>query len=154
MNGVGQRPRTGFAQEQMNVLRHDNVAIHAQRKLLTGPLKGLQKQLAYSGAIQPRLPSIATEGYKMRLPRVMQSYQPLRHANHFTERAWTWEGKSENLQRWTASLPTLAAKTAAKVGHPHPAAPIRVQPLERSLVPHVRAAGGPFKPSGLSGVAV
>ena len=51
MNGVGQRPRVWLAKEQMNVLGHDNVAVYARRKLLTCPLKGLQKQRADRGAI-------------------------------------------------------------------------------------------------------
>jgi len=51
MNGIGQLPATGFAKEQMDVLGHDNIAVNAQRKVLTGPLKGLQKQLAYGWAI-------------------------------------------------------------------------------------------------------
>ena len=86
MYRIGQRARTGLAEEQMNMLRHNHVSVHAQRKLLAVLFKSFQEQGAYRGDIQPRLPSIATECDEMSLPRVLQSYQPLRHAYHFTGR--------------------------------------------------------------------
>jgi hypothetical protein len=67
MDRIGQRTRTGLAEEQMNMLRHNHVSVHAQRKLLAGLFKSFQEQGAYCGGIQPRLPSIATEGDEMRL---------------------------------------------------------------------------------------
>lgn len=86
MSGIGQRAGAGFANEQMKVLGHDNVAVDEQRELFAGPLKSFQKQRANRWGIQPFLPSITTEGYEMRLPRVLQPYQPLRHEIHFTAR--------------------------------------------------------------------
>jgi hypothetical protein len=49
----------------------------------------------------------------MRLPRVLQPYQPLRHEIHFTARVNSCKGKPGTLPGWTALLPTLTPNSAA-----------------------------------------
>jgi len=113
MNGIGQRAGAGFANEQMDVLGHDNVAVDEQRELFAGPLKSFQEQRANRWGIQPCLPPITTEGYEMRLPRVLQPYQPLRHEIHFTARVNECKRQTGNPEGWRVLLPTLTPKPTA-----------------------------------------
>jgi hypothetical protein len=68
MNGIGQRAGARLTEEQVDMFGHDDIAVYAQTKVQTGLLKSLQQKSAYRGAVHPRLPAVATEGYEMSLP--------------------------------------------------------------------------------------
>jgi len=51
-----------FAEQQMNVLRHDHVTDHDQYVALADLFQDFQKQIAAAGSAEQRLPAIATAG--------------------------------------------------------------------------------------------
>ena len=70
---------TRLAQQEANVLRHDNESVDRQLELHTHLLKRFEEQVTHRGVDQFGKPKVTTECHEMRLPRLMESFETASH---------------------------------------------------------------------------
>lgn len=63
----------------MNVLRHDNISIHAKVEADAHVFKALNEQSEQLDGCEMRLTVATTKGYKMGLPGFLKAPEPTRH---------------------------------------------------------------------------
>jgi hypothetical protein len=76
---IGQRSFLGFADQQVDVFRHDNVAIDPQLETPSDALKRNFKCMLCQRIGERLSATVAAECYKMALPRLLESFQSPRH---------------------------------------------------------------------------
>jgi hypothetical protein len=76
---IGERFLSGFADQQVDVFRHDNVAIDAQLETPSDALKRNFKRMLCQRIGERLSATVAAECHKMRLPRLLESFQSPRY---------------------------------------------------------------------------
>jgi hypothetical protein len=81
LHNLGRRAILGFAEQQMNVFRHDHVADHHELVASPHPLENLEKQVAALGAAQERLSLITTERDVVEVAGSVEAFESPRHGD-------------------------------------------------------------------------
>ena len=68
-----------FADQQVDVLGHDDVSVNAPGEAATSAFQTLDEQVVGFGRIEERLPAITTEGEKVRLSGLMETMETAWH---------------------------------------------------------------------------
>jgi len=102
-NCIAQQAPLRFAQQQVDVFRHQEVSIDAQSTLTTDTFQRSEKIVAEVFIRQTRLTAITTESNEVRLPGLLKAYQSLRHGGDDNEAVVTGQ--------WL-SFPTSGQKQA------------------------------------------
>ena len=79
MDRIRQRALFRFTQQQMDMLWHHNISIHAYRKQATHVFKSLNKEIVDVRSAKLPLPAVATERDKMGAPRLLEASESARH---------------------------------------------------------------------------
>ena len=107
-----------FANQQMNVLRHDHIADHHEAIPLPDLFQDLQKQIAATSRSQPRLPVIATASEKVEMLVPVIAFEACGHDFNVDSGKMPAvrkaKSKSHGVQIWES--PPFAQ--TAKGGHP------------------------------------
>ncbi|MBZ5613900.1 MAG: hypothetical protein LAO23_07825 [Acidobacteriia bacterium] len=106
-----------LAQQQMNVLRHDNVPIHTDIEMEAHILQALNEQIEHLGGYEIGTTAVTTKSYKMTLPGFVKAPNTAGHDQNLRRAATPGKYTIVGTPPSFAVAQVSAQKTGANLGH-------------------------------------
>jgi len=83
---IGQEPEIWFAEQQVDMFGHDDVSVDKHAKTPARAFENVDKQIVSIGRVELGTSVITSEGYEVRVLRLLEALEPSGHKGRLVEK--------------------------------------------------------------------